>query len=94
MARGFKDDGSDHPYAPDSDVPWGRGSKKQDAYYEFHGEVVASSEKAWKFKSDTWDKAEWLPKSQCQVVDMDEHEHRATIKIKQWLCEKNGWSEI
>jgi hypothetical protein len=93
MARGFKDDGSDHPYAPDNFKFEGR-SGDRGAYYEFHGDIVASSEKAWKFKSDTWDKAEWIPKSQCEIVELDEHEHRATLRIKQWLCEKNGWGEI
>lgn len=62
---------------------------------EVEGIIETSSGKAVKFQGDFWDKAEWVPRSQCEIVmqtDSDEH-GRAILYIRRWLCKKNGWVE-
>lgn len=62
-------------------------------WYEFEGVIEAWSAKSYLFRGDFWDNAEWVPKSQIKVVEMDENvvPKRAVIEIAGWLCEKNGW---
>lgn len=58
---------------------------------ELEGTVEARSAKAVLFQADFWDKAEWLPLSQCEVVPDPSEEGKVTIYIRRWLARKNGW---
>lgn len=71
-------------------MAWGN---KQDEFLQFDGDLENTTPKAYLFKGDGWPNAEWVPKSQVEVVDINEDKTRATLKIKKWLCEKNGWAE-
>ena len=53
-----------------------------------------SSQKAYLFQGDLWEKAEWVPKS--QITKMVPHTDsddsgRCTLWVKAWLARKNGW---
>lgn len=61
---------------------------------EFNGVIHASTAKAYKFEADNWSEPAWIPKSQSLIVELDEETKRATIRIKAWLCTKNGWREL
>jgi hypothetical protein len=52
-----------------------------DEMHEFHGEVLAETELAWKFADGR--RAVWLPKSQCE---WDE----PTMLVPEWLAIKTG----
>ncbi len=60
---------------------------------ELEGVVEGSSQKAILFQADEWDKAEWIPRSQCEIVPQPDSdgEKRAILYIRRWLCKKNGW---
>ena len=90
MTRGFTDDdGWMNPPEQQSATV-----KAGDEMLEFNGVIVASSAKAWKFEADQWKEAAWIPKSQSELVDLDESNKQCVMRIKAWLCEKNGWREI
>ena len=55
------------------------------------GEVEASTKKAVLFKGHEMAEAVWLPRSQCEIEDMD-GEWR--VAIPGWLAEKNGIEEV
>lgn len=61
---------------------------------EFHGIIHLSTAKAYKFEADNWNEAAWIPKSQSTIVEIDESNGRATLHIKKWLADKNGWKEL
>ncbi len=59
------------------------------------GVLESATPKAYLFQADSWDKAEWLPKSQCTWCDdPDFHSRRGVMTISAWLAGKNGWSEV
>lgn len=60
-------------------------------FYEREGFIEATSAKAILFKADDWDKAEWLPRSQTQIIETSTEESPAVVAIKGWLMNKNGW---
>ncbi len=69
---------------------------KGDEYLEFEGEITATSGKAVQFLSDYWDEPQWLPRSQIEIVPHPRiagDAERFTVRIKSWLCKKNGWTE-
>lgn len=63
-------------------------------YLEFHGTLVGSTAKAYKFEADTWGEPLWVPKSQAKIIEMDEATKRCTMHIAKWLCQKNNWKEF
>ena len=66
----------------------------KDTYLEFTGTIESRTSKAILFQGDYWDAGEWLPLSQVIVEnDGDAEGNRAVVKIKEWLCKKNGWEE-
>lgn len=72
-------------------MSYGRGP---DRYLTFEGDVLARSVKALRFQAYNWAGPEWIPISQLEIVQGKLREgERATIKIKEWLCKKNGWTE-
>lgn len=64
---------------------------KPDKWLQFEGTIERTSPKAILFKADTWKEESWLPRSQIQIVNQEGE--TATVKIKEWLCDKNGWTE-
>lgn len=67
---------------------------RSDEVMEFHGTIITTTPKAIRFTADQWSEPAWIPKSQAEIIDLDETSQRATLHIKMWLCKKNGWSEI
>lgn len=61
---------------------------------EFEGVLEGSSAKAILFQADFWDKAEWIPRSQCELVmKVDGVNQECTVYVRRWLAKKNGWVE-
>lgn len=60
---------------------------------EFEGNIEQTSAKAFLFQADFWDKPEWIPKSQCDMVPMPDSDTqgRCTMYIRRWLAKKNKW---
>lgn len=58
----------------------------------FEGTVESRTGKAVLFQSDYWEKAEWLPLSQCRIEPDPENQGRATVYVREWLVKKNGWN--
>ena len=59
---------------------------------EFEGVITGSSSKAVLFQGDFWDKPEWVPRSQCEIVPQSSDEQgRAILYVNNWLVKKNGW---
>ena len=71
------------------------GFRSEEPDVEFEGVIESTTAKAVLFQADEWDKAEWLPRSQCTIVpDHDsDTQGKATVFIKAWLVEKNGWKK-
>lgn len=67
------------------------GGFDNDDYIDVEGEFVPGrhTAKAIYFQGDYWDKPEYIPRSQCVIDGSDEG--RGVLRIKSWLCEKNGW---
>jgi len=61
---------------------------------QFLGYVVASSNNALFFKDHFWEEAQWIPKSQCEIIPTDHWITETHLSIKEWLCGKNGWEEF
>ena len=61
-------------------------------FLEFNGTVEAESSKAILFKSWFWDEASWVPKSQA-IINRSDTTEEVNVKIKAWLCKKNGLVE-
>lgn len=69
-------------------------SGREEHWLQFHGELAKNgTAKALFFKADNWTDEQAIPRSQCEIVDLDEDTGRATLRIKEWLCKKNGWEE-
>lgn len=62
---------------------------------EFEGVIEATSAKSIKFQADEWDEAVWIPRSQCTIFPNHDSDRNgaATVFIKEWLVEKNGWKK-
>lgn len=62
---------------------------------EFEGVLENHSGKAVLFRADDWDKAEWIPRSQSELVMQPDSEtpNACILYIRRWLCKKNGWAE-
>lgn len=50
--------------------------------------------KSIKFQGDFWDEPEYVPLSQCDIVELPDNgsESRAQLTIRGWLAKKNGWN--
>jgi len=78
----------------------GQGSRamvgfKNDEWTEFVGTIEAHSAKAIFFCASNWAEAQWLPRSQIEIISIDEEAtpKEATIHVKTWLVNKNGWEK-
>jgi len=62
---------------------------------ELEGVVENHSAKAVLFRADTWDKAEWIPRSQSELVMQPESDvpGAAVLYVRRWLARKNNWVE-
>lgn len=58
---------------------------------DFEGTLTGeSSSKAFEFRGDYWDEAEWLPRSQAEITSHDpDDETRCVVRISGWLVSKN-----
>jgi hypothetical protein len=68
-----------------------------DDWIELHGHIEATSMKAILFQADYWEKAEWLPRSQIEIISQgkdEEDREQFTVRVKEWLARKNGWNEL
>lgn len=68
---------------------------KNDEWVELQGIIEQPTGKAVLFLADDWDKAEWIPRSQMEILQIDEDADpkHYVIHVKKWLAEKNGWVE-
>ncbi len=68
-----------------------------DDYLEFEGEITAQTPKAIQFLAYYWEEPQWLPRSQIEILAGTEEKGDTgpgyTVRIKEWLCKKNGWEE-
>jgi hypothetical protein len=66
---------------------------KSNEYGELQGVVQHSTPKAWLFLSDFMEDPVWIPRSQAtfEPDTSSSEEGRGTMKIKQWLIDKNGY---
>lgn len=62
---------------------------------ELEGVVENTSGKAVLFRANDWTEAQWIPRSQSELVMQPESDipMAAIMYIRRWLCKKNGWVE-
>lgn len=67
--------------------------QSDDDWRDFEGIVETETPKAVYFQGDFWPNLEWVPKSQMQILERDTSvvPMRMIVKIKGWICDKNGW---
>ncbi len=62
---------------------------------ELEGILLGHSAKAYHFQADIWDKGEWIPRSQSELVMHPDSDTpgAAVIYVRRWLARKNNWVE-
>lgn len=62
---------------------------------ELEGVLENSSGKAFLFRANDWDKAEWVPRSQAELVMQPDSDtpQACVLYIRRWLARKNNWVE-
>lgn len=70
---------------------------REPTYTEFTGHIDGYTQKAVRFMALEWPDYEWVPrktKNGDPIIIIESHDDdskEATVKIADWLCDKNGW---
>jgi hypothetical protein len=63
---------------------------RSDESYELEGEIENQTAKAWLINFTNVDKQVWVPKSQAEMLDLNESTGKCTIRVRGWFAEKEN----